>query len=113
VNPSVDLRWEERTEGACALHGTLVFATAAAALAEGRGRLGRGALSRLDLAGLVQADSAALAVLLVLRGEAARAGGGLTIEHPPASLSALASLCEVAGLLGLSAAGEPVQRGAD
>ncbi|MCQ4164739.1 STAS domain-containing protein [Tahibacter harae] len=81
--------------------GAFTFATAAAALAALRQRMPRGAAS-LDLAGVVQADSAGLAVLLALAGDARRSGATLQIVNAPESLRALAHLAEVDGLLGFA-----------
>lgn len=81
--------------------GEFTFATAAAALAELRRRLPRGDAT-LDLAGIAPADSAGLAVLLALAGDARRSAGTLRIVNAPESLRALAQLAEVDGLLGFA-----------
>jgi phospholipid transport system transporter-binding protein len=81
--------------------GAFTFATAAAALAECRTRLQRGEAT-LDLTGVAQADSAGLAVLLALAGDARRRGEVLRIVNVPENLRALAQLAEVDRLLGLA-----------
>lgn len=84
-----------------AVSGSFTFATAAAALAACRKHLQRGDAT-LDLAGIAEADSAGLAVLLALAGDARRRGGALRIVRAPESLRALAQLAEVDGLLGFA-----------
>jgi phospholipid transport system transporter-binding protein len=79
--------------------GAFTFASAAAVLATLRQRLPRGNAT-LDLAGVSHADSAGLAVLLTLAGDASRRGNTLRVENTPESLRALAQLAEVDGLLG-------------
>lgn len=87
--------------GALAASGAFTFATAAAALAACRQRLQRGGAT-LDLAGVSTADSAGLAVLLALAGDAQRCDGVLRIVNAPENLRALAQLVEVDRLLGLA-----------
>ena len=84
-----------------AASGAFTFATAAAALAACRERLQRGNAT-LDLAGVSQADSAGLAVLLALAGDASKRGGVLRIVNTPENLRALAQLGEVDRLLGIA-----------
>lgn len=79
--------------------GAFNFATAAAALAALRRQMPPGAAT-LDLAGIAQADSAGLAVLLALAGDARRSGATLRIVNAPESLRALAHLADVDDLLG-------------
>ncbi|UXI67892.1 STAS domain-containing protein [Tahibacter amnicola] len=90
-------------DGVLAVTGALVFATAARALAEARAPLARGEARSLDLAKVTVADSAGLGVVLSLVRQARRQGTELPIRHAPASLLALAQLCEVDALLGLQA----------
>ena len=82
-----------------ALAGSLTFATAARAFAEGTRALANGAQTRLDLSGLTRADSAGLACVLALAAEASRAGRRLGVVHWPQGLRALADVCDVASLL--------------
>lgn len=82
-----------------ALSGALTFATAARAFAEGSRALQAGAQTRLDLAGLVRADSAGLACVLGLAAFASRTGRRLGVVHWPEGLRALAAVCDVEGLL--------------
>lgn len=87
-----------------ALSGALTFATAARAFAAGSRALEVGAQTRLDLAGLVRADSAGLACVLGLAAIASRAGRRLSVVHWPEGLRALAEVCDVEGLLDSRAA---------
>jgi phospholipid transport system transporter-binding protein len=87
-----------------ALSGALTFATAARAFAEGSRALETGAQTRLDLAGLVRADSAGLACVLGLAAIASRAGRRLGVVHWPEGLRALAEVCDVENLLDSRAA---------
>lgn len=57
----------------------------------------RGPLA-IDLAGVTQADSAALAVLVAWAAKAHAAGAQLRYLHAPASLRNLAHLCDLDGL---------------
>jgi phospholipid transport system transporter-binding protein len=82
-----------------ALTGALTFATAARAYAEGSRALADGAQTRLDLGGLVRADSAGLACVLALAAEASRAGRQLEVVNWPEGLHALAEVCDVTALL--------------
>jgi phospholipid transport system transporter-binding protein len=82
-----------------ALTGALTFATAARAYAEGGRALADGRQTRLDLGGLVHADSAGLACVLAFAAEASRAGRHLEVVNWPEGLRALAEVCDVAALL--------------
>jgi len=82
-----------------ALSGALTFATAAHAFAEGGRVLASGVQTRLDLAGLVRADSAGLACVLALAANASRGGRRLSVVHWPEGLRALAAVCDVEALL--------------
>ena len=55
----------------------------------------------VDLAGLRDVDSATLAVILAWTARAARAGVALRFTGAPASLLALAHLCDAVPLLGI------------
>jgi phospholipid transport system transporter-binding protein len=79
-------------------HGELTYANAAGALAAARA-LPLPASGEVDCAGIVAADSAAVAVLLALKRRAAQAGGALRFVGTPAALATLADLYEVAELL--------------
>jgi phospholipid transport system transporter-binding protein len=94
------LQLSDAGPGRIALAGALDFANAAAALEQLRGRVRGGEPVVLDLAQVGRADSAGLAVLLALAGEASRRGQPLRLDSAPESLRALAQLCDVEGLLG-------------
>jgi phospholipid transport system transporter-binding protein len=83
-----------------AMSGALTFATAARALQQARVAI-TPAVRSLDLAGLTQADSAGLAVIIALSRQAQQQGHGIRIVSAPASLRALAQLCDVDKLLAL------------
>lgn len=95
---------ERLPDGRMRVAGGLGFEQASEALA--RGQLlyegGRGEVE-VDLAGLREVDSATLAVLLAWTARAARAGVALRFTGAPASLLALARLCDAAPLLGIEA----------
>jgi len=95
---------ERLPDGRMRVAGGLGFEQAPEALA--RGQLlyegGRGEVE-VDLAGLREVDSATLAVLLAWTARAARAGVALRFTGAPASLLALARLCDAAPLLGIEA----------
>lgn len=89
-----------------AIRGALTFATSQLAFAEGERALAAGVQTRLDLAGVTQADSAGLACVIALAAAANRTGRRLRIAGWPEGLRALAEVCGVATLL------EPAQRSA-
>jgi phospholipid transport system transporter-binding protein len=78
--------------------GTLTFDAAAEVLAAAD-RLPLPASGVVDFAGLVHADSAALAVLLALRRRAAAEGRPLTFTGMPALVATLADVYGIDGLL--------------
>jgi phospholipid transport system transporter-binding protein len=86
------------------LSGELSFATAGAALAQGRAALagGTGPLA-LDLGAVTRTDSAGLALLLELLREARTRGRELTFANAPAQLRRLAGFFGVAEILALPA----------
>lgn len=89
----------ESGQDTLAVSGSLTFATAARALAEGNRMLASGARTRLDLSGLTRADSAGLACVLALAATASRAGCRLGVVNWPEGLHALAEVCDATGLL--------------
>lgn len=70
-------------------------------LFERMARTSMGQRLTLDLSGVTQIDSAALALLVNLSGRLATAGGTLALEGTPPALVALAEVSGVQGLLGL------------
>lgn len=80
------------------LSGRLVFGNAAAAFKAIGARLAAG-VSRIDLRGLTDADSAALACLLAWRAQFAARGETLELTSTPDNLRALAQVSGVAELL--------------
>jgi phospholipid transport system transporter-binding protein len=95
---------ERLPDGRRRVAGELGFAQAQEALARGS-LLYEGASGDVDvdLAGLREVDSATLAVLLAWSARAARGGVALRFTGAPASLQALARLCDAAPLLGIEA----------
>ncbi|MBM5812250.1 MAG: STAS domain-containing protein [Gammaproteobacteria bacterium] len=81
------------------LEGRLVFGTAARLLAEGEGAFAGEGVIVVDLAGVTQADSAGLALLLEWRLAARAAGREVRYRNLPAEITALATLGEVRDLL--------------
>ncbi len=86
------------------LAGELSFATAQAALAQGRAALagGEGPVA-LDLGGVTRTDSAGLALLLELARDARAHKRELALENAPAQLRKLAGFFGVAEILALPA----------
>ncbi len=86
--------------GALRAQGPLTFASARAARAAGLAALACGPSSlRVDLKDVAPADSAGLAVLLDLLGQARQNGAHLTFANIPAGLAALARISEIEELL--------------
>ncbi|MBL8470318.1 MAG: STAS domain-containing protein [Rhodocyclaceae bacterium] len=84
--------------GRMELEGPMTFATARALSEQGAAALGPGACV-IDLAGVSDIDSSALAVLFAWARAAASRGGSITLAHVPANLSSLAELYGVSDLL--------------
>lgn len=95
---------ERLPDGRMRVGGGLGFEQAADALARGRVLYEGGSGEvEVDLSGLRDVDSATLAVLLAWTARAARAGVALRFNGAPASLLALARLCDAGPLLGIEA----------
>lgn len=84
-----------------ALPQRVTMGEARAALADIGARLAAAPAPVLDASGLVELDSAALAVLLDCRRQVLARGGTLQITGAPPKLQQLATLYGVAELLGL------------
>lgn len=97
--PSSSVTLAQPDTDTLALAGTLTFATAAEAFAQGTRALANGTQTRLDLSGLTRADSAGLACVLALAAGVSRSGRRLGVVHWPDGLRALADVCDVANLL--------------
>jgi phospholipid transport system transporter-binding protein len=85
-----------------ALEGALSFDTLPRVLAESRAYGARTELPdrlTIDFSAVTDVDSAAVALLLEWRREAARLGKGLSFANLPANLLALADLYGVSGLI--------------
>ena len=98
------LSFEMLAKDRCQIAGILDAGTARWALQRGEREFAdcTGAL-HVDLSGLTRADRAGLAVLLAWVGAVKRRGGVVTFQAVPAGLRAIARLCGVDGMLGLSA----------
>jgi len=83
--------------------GPLTLAHVAAALNEGNQAIGEG-VSSIDLAGVGELDSSALALLLAWLREAKRRGRDLAFTNLPQGLTTIARLYGVAELLSASPA---------
>lgn len=90
-----------------ALSGALTFATVRRAFAEAERALAGGAQTRLDLGGVVRADSAGLACVLALAAAADRAGRRLEVVDWPDGLRSLAEVCDALPLLDPASVREP------
>ncbi len=87
-----------RRDGArLVVSGPVTLASVAAFLEEGRAAIRDGA-GVVDLAGVAEIDSSALALVLAWQREAASRGRSLELANPPEGLSAIARLYGVAGL---------------
>jgi len=98
VNAPTGFRLDIVAPTVLAVNGVLDFGTAAAALAAMRAALD-GEVAQLDLAGVSHCDSAGLACVLAAAAEANRRGRPLRVVGMPASMQALAQVCEVDTLL--------------
>ena len=95
--PEVGIR--SSAPGTLAVTGALVFDSAARALKQAGDLLQKTSHDTLDLGGVTAADSAGLACVLAVLATARRHGGKLRVVNMPASLDALARVCEVETLL--------------
>lgn len=92
---------ETHAPGTLALCGVLGFTTAGQALPALQAALSAAPQpGTLDLSGLAHVDSAGLACLLVVLGEASTAGRELRLVHAPEDMRTLAQVCGVDRLLG-------------
>lgn len=101
MNPGAAGSLEVGGDGVLHMAGHVGYANAERLLPRGRAALASGQISRIDLTGLQNADSATLAILLVLSAEASQSNRSLSISGAPGSLRALAQLCDVESLLRL------------
>jgi phospholipid transport system transporter-binding protein len=79
--------------------GALGFETAAHALREGTAMIAGQGEQVVDLAGITDADSAGLAVLVEWLAAARARGAGLRYENVPGQLLAIARISDLDGLL--------------
>jgi phospholipid transport system transporter-binding protein len=88
------------------VEGALTLASVAAALPEGKAAIGAG-VRTIDLGGVAELDSSALALLLAWLREAKRQGRDLAFVRLPQGLAAIAKLYGVAELLHAASADAP------
>ena len=93
VTPQFQLNTD--TAGTLGVSGVLSFATATGAWQAIRSALGDRQLTCLDLAGVRQSDSAGLSCVVAVVAESVSAGRPVQATHIPASMLALARVCEV------------------
>lgn len=94
---------EVGTNGCARLIGPLTFETVPAVYKETEKLFhGKNPASSIDLAGVSEADSAGLALLLEWQALQQQASTGLEITHAPDSLMSLAKLCEADELMRFS-----------
>ena len=96
---ATDYRFVEEVPGRYALSGAFGFATARRILAEGSAAFADHPSVVVDLAGVTQADSAGLAVLLEWVTWAHREGREIRFQQIPRAIRAIARISEVEGLL--------------
>lgn len=85
--------------GRLAARGELGFETAARALRDGTAMIAGQGEQVVDLAGITEADSAGLAVLVEWLAAARARGAGLRYENVPGQLLAIARISDLDGLL--------------
>lgn len=90
----------ERGEGRCAIQGALTLETAPWLWQQLKGGGLLSAAREADLAGVTDADSAGLALLVAWRGSCVAAGNDLRFQSLPARITALAQLTGAEGALG-------------
>jgi phospholipid transport system transporter-binding protein len=88
------------TEVSVAPGGSLDFAAVPGVWEDVGARIVQGAVIRVDLAGVTDIDSAALAMIVDWVGQAERTGARLVLERVPSKLLALARISELEDLLG-------------
>jgi phospholipid transport system transporter-binding protein len=89
------------------IDGALSFAAVPGILAASEVAFAEQAALTVDLAGVTQADSAGLALLLLWVQRARARTHALVFLHPPASLLGIAKLAEVEDMLAAAAPGAP------
>ena len=94
-----DFALSRAADGRLAASGALGFETAARALREGTALIVGPGDQVVDLGGIVEGDSAGLAVLVEWLATARARGVGLRYENLPAQLLAVAKISDLDGLL--------------
>ncbi len=95
---SVTLK-DEEAEPRCLIQGVLDFTTAREALSSVLPHIANNDTLHIDLAGVTDANSAGLALLVEWRAEALRTNHDVTFHHIPDSLRQLAVVSQVDGLI--------------
>jgi len=81
--------------GRLLVSGVLDFSTVNGLLDELGGLISRHGESIIDLSGVDRANSAGLALIVELKGQAIRGGRSLVFENVPTALSQIAVVCQV------------------
>lgn len=85
--------------GVCTVSGVLDFTTAGAALASVESLIKSNSSLEINLAGITQANSAGLALMIEWLAVARREQHSVTFSHVPDGLRQLAGVCQVDGLI--------------
>lgn len=93
------VRFEDHGQGRFAVFGELSFATAVAALEQGRALFGDHSVLELDLAGVSRADSAGLALLLEWVTWARNTAREISYRNLPQQVLCIAQISEVEDML--------------
>ena len=97
-------RLHELGPGRWRLEGELTLDTVAPLAKEGTRLAAAGSDCEIDLGGIDQSSSAAVALLLEWQGQVRRAGGRLLLHNAPDALARIAAFSNVDTLLGLQPA---------
>lgn len=91
------------TDGCARLSGSLTFESVPGLYTESKKRFhGSKKVSTIDLCGIIDADSAGLALLLEWQAVRRSESDRLNIENSPSNLMRLARLCEAVELINIS-----------
>ncbi len=98
-----EVRLDRAADGRVRIEGPLTFETVDDRLLEYSRQILAGEEDLvIDFAGVVEGDSAGLALLIEWRSWADRAGRAIAFEQVPSSLLGIADISDVAGILGLA-----------
>ncbi|NND90394.1 MAG: STAS domain-containing protein [Granulosicoccus sp.] len=89
----------EQTDTHCVVGGTLDFTTARRALDKMSPLVQSGELRQISFDGVTECNSAALALMIEVKGLALRSGHDLVFHDIPEGLQQLAKVCQVDGFI--------------